>query len=144
MTMWPRTCPVCRQQLPERGNRRVRVPGYSGWRLVHDGACFEAIDAQAVLDLDAKPRATFDPVVLARMRRLARQLRTDRVQLVHGTLEDLVAVARAAVARLYQPLVREEAEKAVERRREQMLELAHRYAFHEREVCAPIRTAELS
>lgn len=50
MTDWPLVCPVCREPLPERGNRRVRIPWEGGrLRLVHAGACAEAVEAQGAL-----------------------------------------------------------------------------------------------
>jgi hypothetical protein len=42
-------CPVCHEPLPERGNRRVRIPWLAGKpRLVHP-ACAPQAEAQASL-----------------------------------------------------------------------------------------------
>lgn len=91
--LWPRICPVCREELPERGNRRVYVPWKRGFRLVHAGKCFDAIDAQGVLELDRK--AVFDPVRLARMRAIVRAI-TRR----YPPLGDAERLAVARVAKL--------------------------------------------
>jgi hypothetical protein len=75
--MWTRICPVCREELPERGNRRRYVPWKRGFRLVHAGACAEAIDAQGVLELEQRKPDVVDVVSLVRIRRLAQLLRRE-------------------------------------------------------------------
>jgi hypothetical protein len=87
----PRICPVCRQELPERGNRRRYVPWKRGFRLVHAGACADAIDAQGLLDLD-RP-VEWETPTLQLMRRLA--------EFTLGLpLEELPRIAIAKVAQL--------------------------------------------
>lgn len=142
MSWWPQVCPVCREELPERGNRRVYVPWKRGFRLVHVGACFDAIDAQGVLDLERKvPPA--DPVLLVRMRRFAqllggederRKLTDEDRQSVRRIArllarEDQVDVAGAPNERLQQRLLN----------RGQILDLV-RQLVHACEVSAPTRT----
>ena len=47
-------CPVCREPLPERGNRRVRIPWLGGkQRLVHE-ACAPRVEAQDALPVDQR------------------------------------------------------------------------------------------
>lgn len=72
---WSVNCPVCLEPLPERGNRRVYVPWKRAFKLVHDGACADAIDAQGVLDLTPPKRRRLSPVQLVRARQHAENLR---------------------------------------------------------------------
>lgn len=96
MSYWPRICPICREELPERGNRRVYVPWKLGYRLVHAGACADVIDAQGVLDFEQKPGRRRDPVLHVRIRRLAQLLggEDQRRKLTH---EDRESVRRIAL-----------------------------------------------
>lgn len=56
MTDFPHLCPVCREEVPEQGFRRRRIPWKGGRRMrVHDG-CVAAVDAQATLEApDGRP-----------------------------------------------------------------------------------------
>jgi hypothetical protein len=93
VSWWPRHCPVCRRELPERGNSRRYVPWVSppGFKLVHAGACAEAIDAQGVLDLE-RPVEWHTRTVL-----LIRRLAEFTIGLPP---EDLQRIAVAKVAQL--------------------------------------------
>ena len=89
MNGWTLICPVCREELPERGNRRVRIPWLSGrLKLVHD-ACAPLVVAQGVLE--SPPVTPTDPVQLVRMRRVARLLGPSPASPLAG-----VSVARLA------------------------------------------------
>lgn len=51
MASWsgPLICPVCREELPERGNARRRIPWLHGRaRLVHPD-CARVVDAQGAI-----------------------------------------------------------------------------------------------
>lgn len=102
---WPRICPVCGDELPERGNRRRYVSWKRGFRLVHDGACAQAIDAQGVLELAGKAEVV-DVVTLVRMRRLAQLLgcQHEGSELLRQPFEHVLALMRR-LARLDQPQV---------------------------------------
>ncbi len=73
MSLWVRLCPACGEELPDRGNRRLRVPGRPGWRLVHAGGCAERIEAQLVLDTAPQP-SRVDVVQRVKVRRMAQLL----------------------------------------------------------------------
>lgn len=139
---WPRTCPVCLAELPETGNRRVYVPWKRGYRLVHAGECFDAIDAQQVLEattvVNEKPRRV-DPVLLVRCRARVQAL-LERYEPLEHTREELTAIARLRVARLDQPLVRDESPEQLERLCHHARQLVDRVLAHGREVSAPART----
>lgn len=50
-------CAVCRELLPDRGNRRVAIPRLGGQkRLVH-ASCVETIDRQLTLTVEPKSKA---------------------------------------------------------------------------------------
>ena len=52
---WPPVCPVCSEELPERGNRRLPIPWLGGRvRLVH-AACAPLVDAQGQLSPEPEP-----------------------------------------------------------------------------------------
>ena len=42
-------CPVCREELPEKGNKRRRIPNRGGRRMLVHAACAEFVDAQVTL-----------------------------------------------------------------------------------------------
>lgn len=95
MSWWPRMCPVCRRELPERGNRRRYVPWLLGFRLVHAGACADAIDAQGVLELDRQADVV-DVVTLVRLRRLAQLVvgEGERGEITRELFPDVKRLAR--------------------------------------------------
>lgn len=100
MSWWPRNCPVCRQELPEKGNRRRYVPWLLGFRLVHADACAAAIDAQGVLELDRKPDVGVDVVTLVRFRRLAQLVvrQGERGDVTRQLFPDVTPLARRLAA----------------------------------------------
>lgn len=51
MSFWPETCAVCRDELPERGNRRVPIPWLGGRRRLVHARCVGEVEAQATLDV---------------------------------------------------------------------------------------------
>lgn len=141
--MWPRTCPVCRQELPERGNRRVYVPWKRGFRLVHAGACFDAIDAQGVLETTpAKPKP-LDPLQAVRARSCVEALLQRHEPLKH-TRQKLTAIACRRVVRLQEEFVRDEGPDQLERLQQHAAQLVHRFFGHDPEVSGPTRTEPLA
>lgn len=44
-------CPVCGEDLPERGNRRRRIPWRGGRKYLVHAACAERLDAEPQLEL---------------------------------------------------------------------------------------------
>jgi hypothetical protein len=142
VSWWPRKCPVCRLELPERGNSRRYVPWRRGFRLVHAGACAAAIDAQGVLELDRQPDRV-DVVTLVRVRRLAQLLgrENERGELARQPLERVTALMRR-LANLEQPFV---GGPLGDRRQRPLLrhnELVDhmRQLAHQPKACAPART----
>jgi hypothetical protein len=143
VSWWPRKCPVCRQELPERGNARRYVPWCRGFRLVHADACAAAIDAQGVLELDRRKAEVVDPVTLVRARAAIQRL-LDRDQPVEHTLEHLIALACERVTLLAQKLVRDESADDLNRSPEQLRQLVDRVLAHRPEVSGPARTEATS
>lgn len=139
--IWPRICPVCRLELPERGNRRVYVPWKRGYRLVHAGECFQAIDAQGVLAVTAvneKPQL-LDSVTLVRARARVEALLARHEPLKHTT-EDLAAIACERVARFQKQLIRDQGPDELERLHQHAAQLVNRFLAHAREVSGQART----
>lgn len=146
MSFWPSKCPVCEEELPARGNRRVYVPWKRGFRLVHVGACFEAIDSQGVLDLEPK-REQPNPRLLVLARRAVAECEAEAVKRVQQVAEGLSPAARRRLARLAQVLARDEGVNGSNQvgeyprlSHEQRLELCRRLVAHFSESCAPART----
>jgi len=148
--MWPRLCPVCGDELPTRGNRRLRVPG-SRLRLVHAGACAEAIEAQTILDLEPPAgMPTLERAVRLSRRwyvvakRIRAELQQEVVHRAPEAIEAMLAVARHAVlAERKRVLVRGEEVDLAQRRLyygPQLVEIARRAIAHERQVCGEVRT----
>lgn len=139
--IWPRICPVCGDELPERGNRRVYVPWKRGYRLVHAGACFDAIDAQGVLavtPVNEKPRL-LDPVLLVRARARVEALLA-RHEPVKHTPEDLAAIACERVACFQEQFVRDQGPEEIDRLYQHAAQLVDRLLVHAREVSGQART----
>lgn len=144
---WPTICPVCREELPERGNRRLHVPG-RGLRLVHAGSCAEQVEAQGVLDLTSPPPLRPDPVLVARMRRFAELGHRRAVQSLDQDPQRFLALARR-LADLPQPLARSERQQRLHDLLLDQRELLNHMRQlaglrHDREVCAPPRTELLA
>jgi hypothetical protein len=139
VSFWPRKCPVCREELPERGNRRVRVPGRRGWSLVHAGACAAAIDAQGVLDLAGKPYAV-EPVLLVRARRAVQRV-FDLYEPAQYATEELFALRRRLdVALDDEELPGDVGLQQLDRSPQQLRKLVDRVLAHRPEVSVPART----
>lgn len=136
--MWPRKCPVCREELPERGNRRVRVPGRSGWALVHAGECFDLVDAQGVLEF--VPSAAGLSALEAVRARARVEALLQRYEPVKHTREQLAVIACARVARLQQQFVGDESTEQFKRLHQHALKLVQRVLVHDGEVSGPGRT----
>jgi hypothetical protein len=144
VSLWPSICPVCREELPERGNRRLYVPWKRGFRLVHAGACADAIDAQGVLDLERRQPELVDALTLVRARRSVQRL-LDRDQPAEHTREELLAIVRSKVkALLDHHLAGDEGAEQLNRSPEQLRKLVDRVLAHGREVSAPARTDVLA
>lgn len=138
-SVWTRFCPVCRGELPERGNRRVRLPWKPGWALVHDGECYERVVAQGMLDLEPT-RRPIDPVLLVQAQRRVMLLLS---QPAKHSLEELHAIACERVALLAEKFNRDEAGYELDRSPEHLRELVQRVLVHDREVSGPGRTEGL-
>jgi hypothetical protein len=140
VSFWPRKCPVCREELPERGNRRVYVSWKRGYRLVHAGACCDAIKAQGVLELERRQPDVVDAVTLVRARAAVQHL-FDRDQPAQHTREYLLALARSRVlALLSEKFVGDEGPEDLDRSPEQLRKFVDRVLAHRPEVSAPTRT----
>lgn len=140
--MWPRICPVCRQELPESGNRRVYVPWKRGFRLVHAGDCFERVDAQLVLEpapVMQKPA----PLLRVRIRRLAQLLggEQERRQLTDEDRESVRRISRLLAREEHVDVAGDPDERLQHRllNHSQVLHLMRQLA-HQGEVSGPSRT----
>ena len=138
MSWWPRICPVCRQELPRTGNRRVRLPWRPGWALVHAGDCYDQVAAQGMLDLDRKPEP-LSPLLQVRARTRVQAL-LQRHEPIKHTAEQLTAIACLRVVRLQEQLVRDESAKQLEHLDQHALDLVNRLLSHDRRVSGSPRT----
>jgi hypothetical protein len=128
---WPDNCPVCGDELPPRGARRLYVPWRRGFRRVHAGACAEAIEAQGVLDLaPPKPRPALVEVWAVRYRAA---LAAYPVELSREALDRFVARHRLLVPALQERGVGEEDVERARERREELVRYARWYLAHARE-----------
>lgn len=122
---WPVKCPVCGEELPETGNRRVYVTWKRGFRLVHADDCAGLIEAQGVLTFAQPKPEPLSPVLLVRARARVKAL-LERDELLKHSPEELTAIACLRVARFEKQLVRDESPEELDRLHQHALELVNR------------------